>query len=169
MVLPSAATRAPPRRSDAVPVSTCFTGTSAAERGHSNGENRGRAGAHGKGVGLRFDEAGRAGHAGHAGVHHRLPCRRLVAHDADVVGVRADEVEAVLAADADKVGVLREEAVAGVHRARAVAHGGGEQVARFEVALQAALLCLVTITEGYEAAARWHCRPCCRVPCNEGI
>ena len=43
---------------------------------------------------------------------HRVARRRLVSHDADGVGLGADELQAVVGADVHKGGVLRQEAVA---------------------------------------------------------
>ena len=55
-----------------------------------------------------------ARHAGHPGLDHGLLGRHLVAHDADRLGRRADELEAALLHTLGKVGVFAEKAVAGV-------------------------------------------------------
>ena len=58
----------------------------------------------------------------------------LVAHDADVLGRRADEGDLVLFQDLGEAGVLREEAVAGMHGVGAGDLAGGEQARNVEVA-----------------------------------
>src|SRR5690606_25546940 len=55
-----------------------------------------------------------AGHAGHAGLLHRPDRLDLVAHQADGLGLGPDEHEARLLHALGEVGVLAEEAVAGV-------------------------------------------------------
>jgi hypothetical protein len=72
-------------------------------------------------------------HAPCAHLGHGVPGRRLVAHHADLRGLGPDELQPVVGADLDKVGVLREEAVAGVDRLRAAARRGGEEVGDVEV------------------------------------
>ena len=66
------------------------------------------------GLFLRLDQAVRAGHGGHAGGLHGVPGGRLVAHDTDVLGPGADELDAVVGANVDERRVFRQEAVAGV-------------------------------------------------------
>ena len=78
----------------------------------------------------------RAGHAGHARLDHRLLGRDLVAHDADRLGRRADEGEAALLDALGEVGVLRQEAVAGVDRLGVGHLGGGDDRRHVEVALR---------------------------------
>ena len=58
------------------------------------------------GLGLVFDQSIRTRHRGHAGGFHRVTRRRLVAHHADVLGARADELDPVVGADVDEGGVL---------------------------------------------------------------
>ena len=59
----------------------------------------------------------------------------LVAHQADVFGLRADEVDVVLAEDFGEARVLGEKAVAGMHRVRAGDLAGGEQRIDVEIAV----------------------------------
>ena len=59
-----------------------------------------------------FDRAGRARHDRHADRRHRFARRRLVAHDANLVGRRSDERDLRRGADVGELGVLGEEAVA---------------------------------------------------------
>ena len=61
------------------------------------------------------EELGGAGHALHAGLLGGDAARHLVAHDLDGLGRRADEGHAPLGDGPGEVGVLGEEAVAGVH------------------------------------------------------
>ena len=51
----------------------------------------------------------------------------LVAHQADVLGLGADEMDAVLGQDLGEAGVFRQKAVAGVHRVGAGDLAGREQ------------------------------------------
>ena len=75
-----------------------------------------------------------AGHAGHAGLLHRVLGGDLVAHQADGLGARADEHETALFHALGKVGVFRQEAIAGVDGLR-IGHfrraddGGDVQIA----------------------------------------
>ena len=55
-----------------------------------------------------------AGHAGHARLDHGLLGRNLVAHDPDGFGRRPDELEAAFLDPLGEVGVLGQEAVAGM-------------------------------------------------------
>src|SRR5690606_16542316 len=77
-----------------------------------------------------------AGHAGHAGVLHRADRLDLVAHQADGVGLRPDEDEAGLLHPLGEIGVLAEEAVAGVDRLGVGDLGGGDDRGHVEVALR---------------------------------
>ena len=70
------------------------------------------------------ERAVRARHAGHAGGLHHLDGGHLVAHQADGLGARADEDEAALLDPLGEIGVLRQEAVAGMDRDR-IGHLGG--------------------------------------------
>src|SRR5690606_32019789 len=76
-----------------------------------------------------------AGHARHAGLLQRADRLDLVAHQADGVGLRADAHEAGLLDPLGEVGVLGEEAVAGVDRLRVGDLGGGDDRGHVEVAL----------------------------------
>ena len=62
------------------------------------------------------DAAVRAGHDGNAELLGGALGLDLVAHQADVLGLRADEMHVVLGEDFGEAGVLRQEAVAGMHR-----------------------------------------------------
>ena len=59
----------------------------------------------------------------------------LVAHEADVLGLGADELHAVLFQDFGKAGVLRQEAVAGMHGVGAGDLAGGEDIGDVEIAV----------------------------------
>ena len=77
-----------------------------------------------------------AGHAGHAGLDHGLFGRDLVTHDADGLGRGADEGEAAGFDALGEVGVLGQEAVAGVD-GLGVGHLGGRDDGRHvQVALR---------------------------------
>ena len=101
----------------------------------------------------------------------------LVAHDADVLGRRADEGDLVLLQDLGEAGVLREEAVAGMHRVGAGDLAGGEQAGNVEIALGGgrADRCRRSRPPGARAwrrrrrsngRRRWRCRvPCRRAGC----
>ncbi len=76
-----------------------------------------------------------ARHAGHAGVDHAPLGRRLVAHRRDRRGRRADEDEARRRAGRGELGVLRQEAVAGMDRVGARPVRGFEDAVDAEIAL----------------------------------
>ena len=59
----------------------------------------------------------------------------LVAHQADVLGLRADEMDVVLVEDFGEARVLRQEAVARMHRVGAGDLAGGEQRRDVEIAV----------------------------------
>ena len=59
----------------------------------------------------------------------------LVAHDADVLGLGADELHVVVGEDFGKAGVLRQEAVAGMHGVGAGDLAGGENIGDVEIAV----------------------------------
>lgn len=59
----------------------------------------------------------------------------LVAHQADVLGLGADEIQIVLGKDFGEAGVFRQEAVAGMHRVRAGNLAGREQRRHIEIAV----------------------------------
>ena len=59
----------------------------------------------------------------------------LVAHQADVLGLRADEMQIVLGEDFGEAGVLRQEAVAGMHGVGAGDLAGREQRRDVEIAV----------------------------------
>src|SRR5512143_1808606 len=77
-----------------------------------------------------------AGHAWDLGFDHRLLGGDLVAHQADVVGTRADEGEAGRFHALGKVGVFRQEAVTGVDRLGVSDLGGGDDRRHVQVALR---------------------------------
>ena len=84
---------------------------------------------------LVADRAGRTGHAGNA-----EPCRRplgfdLVAHHPDMLGLRADEGDAVLGQNVGEARVLGEKSVAGMHRVGARDLAGRHQGRHIEIAL----------------------------------
>ena len=83
----------------------------------------------------RPEELGGAGHARHAGLLGGDAARDLVAHDLDGLGRRADEGHAPLGDGPGEVGVLGEEAVAGVHAVGAAAPDDVEDLLGVEVAL----------------------------------
>ena len=78
---------------------------------------------------------GRAGHDRHPGLGHDLARPRLRAHRFDRLRRRADEDDARLVAGAGEVGVLGEEAVAGVDRLGARLLGGLDDLLDVQVAL----------------------------------
>ncbi|MCY1429665.1 hypothetical protein D9M71_455910 [compost metagenome] len=82
------------------------------------------------------DVAFGTGGAGHAGGDHAAPGFGLVAHAADHLGRRADELDPALGADFRQLGVLGEEAIARVQRVAAGFHGEVHQRARIQVAGQ---------------------------------
>ena len=86
-------------------------------------------------LGLVLDQAVGTGHRGHAGGLHRVARRRLVPHHADVLRARADELDAVVGADVDKGGVLREETVTRVDGVGPTGDGGRDDVRDREVRL----------------------------------
>ena len=75
----------------------------------------------------------RAGDHRHPGRAHGLAGDRLVAHQADGLGRRADEGQLALGADLGEVGVFGEKAVAGVDRVAAGDQRGGDQRRRVEI------------------------------------
>ncbi len=81
------------------------------------------------------ERAAAAGHARHAGGLHRADRFDLVAHQADRVGLGADEDEAGLFDAFGEVGVLGEEAVAGMDRLRVGDFGRGDDLGHVEVAV----------------------------------
>ena len=79
------------------------------------------------------DRAVGAGHTRYAGLFHGLDRRDLVAHETDGFGARADENEAALLDALGEVGVLREEAVAGMDRLGVGDFGGADDRRDVEV------------------------------------
>ena len=86
-------------------------------------------------LGLAGDGAVGARHHGDAEALGGLLGLDLVAHDADVLGRRADEGDAVLLEDLGEAGVLRQEAVARMDGVGAGDLAGGEQARNVEIAL----------------------------------
>ncbi len=76
-----------------------------------------------------------AGHQRHAGFFHQRLGRRLAAHGVDGRRRRPEEEQAGFLAGAGEVGVLREEAVAGVDRLGAAGEGGGDDPVAAQVAV----------------------------------
>ena len=81
------------------------------------------------------DRAVGAGHHRNAEPLGGLLGLDLVAHQADVLGRRADEMQIVLGEDFGEAGVLRQEAVAGMHGVGAGDLAGGEQRGDVEIAV----------------------------------
>jgi hypothetical protein len=81
------------------------------------------------------EELGGAGHAGDARLLGGDAAAHLVAHHLDRLGRRADERHAALGDRAGEVGVLGEEAVAGVHAVGPAAVDGVEDLLGPEVAV----------------------------------
>ena len=81
------------------------------------------------------DGAVGAGHHGNAELLGGLLGLDLVAHQADVLGLRPDEMQIVIGEDFGKAGVLRQKAVAGMHRIGAGDLAGGEQRGHVEIAV----------------------------------
>ena len=79
-------------------------------------------------AGVVAERAAAAGHARHAGRLHRADRLDLVAHQADRVGLGADEDEAGLLDAFGEVGVLGEEAVAGMDRLGVGDFGRGDDL-----------------------------------------
>ena len=86
-------------------------------------------------LGLGGDAAVRARHHRNAEALGGALGLDLVAHQADVLGLRADEVDAVLDQDFGEARVLGQEAVAGMHGVGAGDLAGGEQRRDVEVAV----------------------------------
>ena len=87
------------------------------------------------GVLVGGDAAVGARHAGNAERLGGALGLDLVAHLADVLGLGADEVDAVLGQDFGKAGVLGEKAVAGMHGVGAGDFAGGEERRDVEIAV----------------------------------
>ena len=81
------------------------------------------------------DRAVGAGHHGNAELLGGLLGLDLVAHQADVLGLRADEMQIVLGEDFGEAGVFRQKAVAGMHRVGAGDLAGREQRRHVEIAV----------------------------------
>ena len=81
------------------------------------------------------DRAVGAGHHGNAELLGGLLGLDLVAHQADVLGLRPDEMQIVLGEDLGEAGVFRQKAVAGMHRVGAGDLAGREQRGHVEIAV----------------------------------
>src|SRR5581483_11806226 len=86
------------------------------------------------GVGIGRDAAFGARHHRNAELLRRALGLDLVAHDADMLGLRADEMNVVLAQDLGKARILRKESVARMHRVGAGDLAGGEDRGNVEIA-----------------------------------
>ena len=93
-------------------------------------------------IGCRLARLGEIGDAAFRARHHRntkLPGgqlgRDLVAHDADMFGTRADELDAMFGENVGKAGILREEAVAWVDGFSAGDLAGGDNGGNVEIAV----------------------------------
>ena len=84
---------------------------------------------------LGTDAAVGTGHHGNAEPLGGLLGLDLVAHQADVLGLRPDEMQIVLAEDFGEAGVFRQKAVAGMHGVGAGDLAGGKQRRDVEVAV----------------------------------
>ena len=85
-------------------------------------------------VGIGAQRTVRAGHAGHAGFFHGAYGRDLVTHQADGLGLGADEYKAALFDAFGKVGVLGQKAIAGVDGHRVGDLGGTDDGRHVQVA-----------------------------------
>ncbi len=92
-------------------------------------------GGHAHGLVVVGDAAFGAGHAGDAEALGRALGLDLVAHDADVLRLGADEVDVVALQDLGEARVLGEEAVAGMHRVGAGDLAGRQQGGDVEIAV----------------------------------
>jgi hypothetical protein len=81
-----------------------------------------------------FQVVVRTGHHRNAGGDHRVAGLDLVAHAADHLGRGADEADAAARADGRQVGVLGEEAVAGMQRVAARCGRQVDQRVRVQIA-----------------------------------
>ena len=88
-------------------------------------------------LGLVLDRALGAGHAGDAEPRRGALGLDLVAHQADVLGLRADEGDLVLVEDIGEARVLRQEAVAGMNGVGAGDLAGGDERGNVEIAVLA--------------------------------
>ena len=88
-----------------------------------------------KRLGVRADAAVGAGNDRNAELLSGALGRDLVAHQADVLGPRPDEVHVMLAEDFGKARILRQKAVAGMHGVGAGDLAGREQRRNIEVAV----------------------------------
>ena len=84
---------------------------------------------------LGADAAVGARHHGNAELLCGLLGLDLVAHQADMLGLGADEMQIVLGEDFGEAGIFRQEAVAGMHRVGAGDLAGREQRGNVEVAV----------------------------------
>ena len=84
---------------------------------------------------VRSDRAVGAGHHGNAEFLCGFLGLDLVAHQADVLGLGSDELQIVVGEDFGEAGVLREEAVAGMHGIGAGDLAGCEQRGYVEIAV----------------------------------
>ena len=82
---------------------------------------------------------GGSGHHRHAGGHHALPCGNFVAHFLHGLGGGADEDDALGVTTAHKVGVFRQEAVAGMYGVGLAMLGYGDNL--FDVKITLVRLC----------------------------
>ena len=78
-----------------------------------------------------------AGDHRHAGVLHGLPRLRFVAHLADGVGGRADDLDAALGAELGEFGVFGQRAVAGMDGVGVGQFGGADDIGKIAVAVLA--------------------------------
>src|SRR4051812_6111482 len=87
---------------------------------------------------LVLDRAVAAGQDRDAGLLHHPPGAGLVAHQADRLWIRADELDVARLADLGEIGALREKPVAGMDRVGAGDLGGADHRRHVEIAVGAA-------------------------------
>ena len=86
-------------------------------------------------VGIIGQGAVGAGHARHLGFEHRLFGGDLVAHQADIVGTRADEGEAGRLHALGEICIFRQETIAGMDGGGIGDFGGGDDRRHVQIAL----------------------------------
>ena len=89
-----------------------------------------------QGVGLAFDQALAAGDRGHSGVAGHAAGRVLVAHQRHRLVRGTDEFDVATAADVGEMGILRQEAVAGMDRLHVADLRGADHAVDLQVALR---------------------------------
>ena len=80
-----------------------------------------------------LDHSLRSRHDRHSRLFHRLPGGRLIPHFADRIGMGTDEGDAARGAKLGKIGIFRQEAVAGVNGVRPDQGGGTHQIGHVQI------------------------------------